>query len=385
MDIPADTPDRSAPGSPGGRRGRGFSRARASAAPSAAVRYLQVTRVVAIVSCLVSLVVPAIAQASGDIAKITFGSCARQNRPIPILDTIRADEPDAFLFIGDNVYADFYGMPAVPLYFWLAYGQLAARPEYQRLAERIPIRAIWDDHDYGTNDGGSNYAGKGVAKAFFVDFFSFAPDHPVHSHEGAYYSEILGRGERSVQLIFLDTRTFRSELNRAELTDDCPVKHLVPSDGPEATILGEAQWRWLEAQLQVPAGIRLLVSSTQVIPTEHCVEKWANFPRERDRLFALLEKHRIVNLVILSGDRHFGEISRIDPPQGGPPLYEITASGLNTAGTPREEANSYRVSSGRIGVDHYGRILFDWQEGKVALELVDEERQTLERKVIAIP
>src|SRR5512134_798917 len=40
------------------------------------------------------------------VTTLGFGSCARQERPQPIWDTINAARCDAFVLLGDNIYAD---------------------------------------------------------------------------------------------------------------------------------------------------------------------------------------------------------------------------------------------------------------------------------------
>ena len=39
-------------------------------------------------------------------SRIAFGSCAKENKQQPIWDAINAAEPDLFIFLGDNIYAD---------------------------------------------------------------------------------------------------------------------------------------------------------------------------------------------------------------------------------------------------------------------------------------
>ena len=46
---------------------------------------------------------------SGQIATIAFGSCVKQWEPQPIWNSIAAAKPDLFLFLGDNIYADWHG------------------------------------------------------------------------------------------------------------------------------------------------------------------------------------------------------------------------------------------------------------------------------------
>ena len=65
----------------------------------------------------------------------------------------------------------------------------------------------------------------------------------------------------------------------------------MPNTDPTPTVLGEAQWKWLEEQLQVPAEVRLIGSSIQVVAEDHGWEKWTNFPHERERLFTPDPRH----------------------------------------------------------------------------------------------
>jgi alkaline phosphatase D len=158
----------------------------------------------------------------------------------------------------------------------------------------------------------------------------------------------------------------------------------VPSRDPNATLLGAEQWTWLEALLREPADLRLLVSSIQVIPDDHRYEKWGNFPQERRRLLRLLANTGEGGVVILSGDRHAGELSQFDParePDGKEldpryPLLELTSSALTrsapttfggqlAASAPkamvfRHELNRHRLGS-LLPYNHFGLISVDWE------------------------
>ena len=48
----------------------------------------------------------------GPVERIAFGSCAKHWQPQPIWDAIIEKEPDLFLFLGDNIYADTDGVTA---------------------------------------------------------------------------------------------------------------------------------------------------------------------------------------------------------------------------------------------------------------------------------
>ena len=93
----------------------------------------------------------------GEITRIAFGSCAKQCQHQSIWDTVIAAQPDLFLFLGDAIYADTDGKTA-----WSVtegqlkeeWNRLADKPEFQRVRKQIPFMATWDNHDYGTHNGG---------------------------------------------------------------------------------------------------------------------------------------------------------------------------------------------------------------------------------------
>lgn len=296
---------------------------------------------------------------------IATGSCLRQWKPQPVWEGIRKVGPDLLLLVGDNVYAD----TRDPAEMRAAYQQLAADPAYQRLKASVPILATWDDHDYGEDNAGAEYPMKAVSRDLFLDFFGVAENHPVRERQGVYRSETFGPPNRLVQVILLDTRYFRSPLKIGEPHSHCQRQTLVPNKDPGAAILGGEQWRWLETQLEQPAAIRILVSSIQVIPNQHCFEKWANFPYERERLLDLIASTGANGVVLVSGDRHLGEISRLDDPRLPYPLYELTASGLNSAGAREGETNRFRVSPENVRLDHFGTIRIDWKQNPPGIRL----------------
>ena len=115
-----------------------------------------------------------------------------------------------------------------------------------------------------------------------------------------------------------------------------------------------------------------------MIPEEHCFEKWANFPNERQYLLELLQKAK-GRAVIISGDRHLGEISGYR--EGSDKvIYEITASGMNSAGAGFGEVNKHRLLAQNVRVDHFGLIdLHQSADGlTISLELLDVEGKVLQ-------
>jgi alkaline phosphatase D len=145
-------------------------------------------------------------------------------------------------------------------------------------------------------------------------------------------------------------------------------------------MLGEEQWKWLDAELQQPAEVRIIASSVQVIPNEHHWEKWGNMPRERRRLFDLIRKNNAGGVVFISGDRHLAEISRLDAgaEESGVsyPLYDLTSSSLNqpSGGGNENEPNRHRLGDNYLPVN-FGTITIDWEQDDPTITLAVHDLQ----------
>ena len=308
------------------------------------------------------------------LARIAFGSCVHQCSAQPIWDAVLAADPDLFLLLGDNVYADTTDMEALRS----AYADLAASAGYQALRRACPLLATWDDHDYGRDDAGADYAERIGSQRVFLDSFGEPADSPRRRREGVYDARIFGPEGGRVQVILLDTRYHRSLL-RSTVADG--LKAYVANEDPAATMLGPAQWAWLEQELRRPAELRLVVSSIQFVAEEQRFEKWSNLPRERRRLLDLIAKTRASGVIVLSGDRHHAELSRLE---GGPySLYDLTSSSLNITRKPDEEPNRHRLGDA-VFADNFGLVAIDWTEDDpaITLSIVDETGSVhLERRL----
>ncbi|MFT5734833.1 MAG: alkaline phosphatase D, partial [Planctomycetota bacterium] len=133
-----------------------------------------------------------------------------------------------------------------------------------------------------------------------------------------------------------------------------------PSEDTTRTLLGEAQWRWLEGELRKEAEVRLIVSSIQVVPWEKGMESWGNMPHERSSLFGLIDSTDANGVIFLSGDVHFAEVSRSD--EGPYPLYDFTSSGLAQSphATWPAAVNSYREPNMLHVGENFGLVRLDW-------------------------
>ena len=167
----------------------------------------------------------------------------------------------------------------------------------------------------------------------FTSFFK--PPNPAQllSHEGIYQSYRFRYRGKKIQLILLDTRTFRSSLKRinkpSEETDTYyPYERLyLPVYTEDSTMLGEGQWAWLAEQLKVKAAVTIIASSTQFATEYNGYETWANFPLEQERMAQLIESMHKEHVVFISGDVHYAELSKVC--NAAYPLYDLTSSGIS--------------------------------------------------------
>lgn len=321
---------------------------------------------------------------SAVLSRIAFGSGSAQDRPQPILDAVRRLSPQLFIFAGDNVYGEVAREDPAPDLPELrhAYGRLSRRAEFRRLVRAVPVVAIWDDHDYGRNDAGAEFPFRRESERLFRAFWDIGADDPRAEHEGLYFAKVFGPTGKRVQIILLDTRSFRSRLKATGNWKGTGKPGYVPDPDSSKTMLGERQWAWLEQQLLKPAELRLIVSSIQVIAEGHRFEKWANLPLERRRLFDLIALTGAGGVIFLSGDRRAGGLYEYakDTPY---PFYELTSSALNRPFPGLDEPGPHRLGT-LYGEVNFGLVGVDWNARQLSLTLHDLRGRPVDGRALTI-
>lgn len=309
------------------------------------------------------------------LSRIALGSCFAPQLESGIWQSILHAQPDVFLYLGDNVYASEETDDTSLPYLREAYGLLAEVPGFNSLRQRVPIMVTWDDHDYGMNDAGASWVARTQAEALFEQVW--AADDERAQRPGVYYARTIGPPGQRVQIIMLDTRYFRSELEPARPEDKARYGKYAPSHDPDKTMLGAAQWLWLKQQLAQAADLRFIVSSVAVVQDEHDMEGWRTLPEERRRLYDLIASEHANGVIFISGDRHFAGLYREE--HGVPyPLTELSSSSLNLpiSGDPRmryqHEREPRKISDAYMDTN-FGMIEIDWPHRQIQLQIVDEQ------------
>jgi alkaline phosphatase D len=291
----------------------------------------------------------------GVFRRIAFGSCNKQWLPNYMWKAILNCKPDVWIWLGDSIYAPTEDMG----YLKSQYEVQKQKSDYQQLVKSCRVVGTWGDNDYGMKNGNGSYSRKAESQQLFLDFLDEPKDSPRRKQEGVYASYVFGDVGRQIKIILLDEFYYAQK------------------PGEQSDLLGEEQWTWLADELRGSQDkVVLLGSSIQVLPSEHPYGHWGDFPKARQRLLKMVAETKPKLTVILSGDRHLAEISKLDDSSFGHPLYEITSSGLThhvdfkyhirTFVSP--EANRYRVGSHFYG-RNFGLVDVDLSSSVLVLSL----------------
>lgn len=246
-----------------------------------------------------------------------FGSCAHTRRfpTQTVWNAVAANKPDGFLFMGDNIYLP-NGSHSFPdsredvvAMFRAYYDRQFRVPELQPALRSMISYAIWDDHDYGTNNSDRTWRWKDVALEVLGEYF---PNHyGLPDAPGCFYRFSWG----DLEFFMLDDRSFRD-----------------PNTDPQRkTFLGAKQLAWLKKGLKgSDATFKVVVCGNQILSATLDHEGWGvDFPEERDAFLDWIWSEPIDGAVFLAGDRHFAElVVKKDPKGRGNDLWELTSSPL---------------------------------------------------------
>ncbi len=245
-----------------------------------------------------------------------------------IWDVLQSQGPEYIVMIGDNVYADVSSPETTqltdPEIIWDRYvdARLTLPVFFQE--RLLPTHALWDDHDYGENNGDSTFKHKEASKDIFEAFFAqdLSDDDWTKAHGTG---GVLSLGD--FNLYFLDGRSFRS-----------PQK-----TGPH---LGLDQTAWFYSKLREQTSPSFVIKGDQFFGGYQEFESFeGNHPLDFQEFVGQLRQIP-TPFVFLSGDRHLSEIMQFPRSLFGKPSFEITSSPMHakTFGS-EEDKNPWRVVS----------------------------------------
>ena len=267
-----------------------------------------------------------------EVTLLGFGSCNEPNTGhTSILSALlrSTDSIEGFIWLGDNVYLEPKDWKSYENVME-KYREVFGRTELRQFQNAVPQYAIWDDHDAGANNCDKRFKYLPATMRAFKDFWR--PEYEFQ-HPDSYYGSY--RIKSDVELFFLDNRTFRTAIKARK-----------------PTVLGHDQLQWLEtAYRSSDARFKLILLGGQLVTPAAVFENMANYPEEQQRLIELFQKEKGIP-VVLTGDRHHGEISRVP---GTKVVLDVTASPLTAGAHPHHnEHNPYRTHLGTTDSQHFG-------------------------------
>ena len=207
---------------------------------------------------------------------VAVGSCARTGSNGAVFDAIRAERPLLFLVAGDLFYGNIDEPSARR--FRAAYGATLTAPAQAALYRSAPVAYVWDDHDYGPNDGDASSPSRETAQQAYREA---VPHYPLAAGSTGPVHQAFTVGR--VRFLLTDSRSERV---------------------PGRTMLGEAQKRWLVRELALAdrrGQLAVWVSSVPWIAgREAGDDTWAGFPQERRELADAVRGP----VLMLAGDAH---------------------------------------------------------------------------------
>lgn len=260
--------------------------------------------------------------------KIAVASCSNDfySQNFQIWDEVAKKNPNYLLLIGDNVYADkstggkIIGVD--PVVLWDRYVDVRMSLPLFFQEKLIPTHAIWDDHDYGEDDGNSDFKYKADSQAIFVSFW--AQELAEEAWNPAFGTGgLLNVGD--FNLYFLDGRSFRSSSS-------------------DKSHLGNEQEAWLLSKLKEQPGPSFIIKGDQFFGGYH---SGGSFEGSHPANFTALtgELGKIdTPFIFLSGDRHMSEIMQFPRGLFKKPSFEITSSPIhNGMDSSPDSHNPWRV------------------------------------------
>ncbi len=279
--------------------------------------------------------------------RVALGSCtyineAAYDRPgkpygsnYQIFEHIADKNPDAMIWLGDNIYLREYDYFTWKGYLH-RYNHTRKTPEIQRLLRSTTNYAIWDDHDFGPNDANGSWIHKDWALEAFKLYW-MNPSFGIAGTPGINTAFPVN----DAHFFFMDNRYNRTSPD---------------NKGVDPHILGKAQIEWLiEALKFSKAPFKMIAVGGQVLNPSNVYENHARYADERKYLLDRIVEEKIDGVVFLTGDRHHTELRKesID----GITIHDLTVSPL-TSGVhrPNNEDNQNLVE-GTLVSEHNFAIL----------------------------
>lgn len=259
--------------------------------------------------------------------RISAGSCSwtqkgKNDSDLVVFNSILSTDPDLMLWLGDNVYlvdGEWQNASSIEM----RYSQFRNIQQVKNLIGQVPNLSVWDDHDFGPNDGVGSFTGVKISGEIFSKMWSNPPSYVNGNPNLRAFSHSMG----DISIFGIDNRTQRTLPN---------------SKNPQ--MLSRLQIDWLVENLKFhkKSTYKIIMCGSQILNDQKVYENFSNFPKERRYLLSQIIKNKIEGVIFLTGDRHHSEISVYK--KRGIKIWDVTTSPLTSkVSSVSGEKNKLRI------------------------------------------
>ncbi len=275
--------------------------------------------------------------------------------PFPCLRWAADERLDAFMLLGDTVYAD--GAETAPEYREY-YAEVMSQDGFYAVSASTALLATWDDHEVA-NDWLAGDLVEGQYEEALQAFREAVPQR--RGPDGGVWR--LQRWGDDVDVIILDTRSDR-----------------IPGEGGQ--FLSPDQMQWLQDTLAgSTARFKLIVNSVPITDYSPLIgaiseaDRWSGYPEDRDEILTFIADQAIPGVLWITGDFHAAAVTHVDPPGGvADDQWEVmvgyAGSPPNPMGEFYDEDEQFPVLMARWS---YTTFDLDPGTGEVLVRFVDDD------------
>lgn len=281
-----------------------------------------------------------------------FNGVIKPFTSLKIFNYMQKDSADFMLWLGDNLYY---------IFDYHSYKGQLKRNIKTRMKKKLSAflnskqqYAIWDDHDYGSNNSGASFSAKESSLNVFQQFWS----NPKNDTFNYYAFQ-----KQDCSFFMLDDRYNKENEN---------------------IVLGNTQLDWLKSELlKSTAAFKFIGIGMQALNPISTLECFYKTEKEYKELIAFIKEHNITGILFISGDRHHAELMRIKE-ENLYPLYDFTTSPLTMypvkiSKKSREYENPDKVKGTYFPSYNYGKVSVTGasENRKCIIELKDKKGKVI--------
>jgi phosphodiesterase/alkaline phosphatase D-like protein len=228
------------------------------------------------------------------IIRLGATSCLGGNEPWRSLSVAATEALDAFMLLGDTVYAD--GSVDLEDYrlFWKQAAQTRGMVE---LSASTSLIATWDDHEVDNNWSREDLP-PGTFEDALTAFREALPQRRGPGGTGVWRSFTWGK---TLEIFVLDCRGERGE----------------------GRYISEEQLQWLQDGLSASeARFKFILNSvpitdlSAIFGAAGASDRWQGYPEQRERVLRHIEDNAIAGVLWVTGDVHYPQVGQVDPVGG---------------------------------------------------------------------